>query len=152
MLQNLKAFKTQFSLQLNHNRKRILKQFESGAIEYLVCTDALARGIDIGQVDKVVSYDCPSFIKTYIHRVGRTARAGALGTAVTIVEKSEKAKFHAMLKEAGKENVKKIEVEITEDDEKLFQETKEAAAKVLEQEKQVAKSKRSKNSNKRKRK
>lgn len=51
----------------------------------LICSDALARGIDIPNVDAVISYDLPKLLKIYIHRVGRTARAGQKGTAITIV-------------------------------------------------------------------
>ena len=70
-----------------------------------MCSDALARGIDIGQIDYVISYDSPAFVKTYIHRVGRTARAGRAGTAITLVKaKSREEKtFRALMREAGKE-------------------------------------------------
>ena len=77
-------------------------QFKRGAVDFLVATDALARGIDIGEIGHVVSYDCPLFVKTYIHRVGRTARAGKTGTAITLVDKSENKKFNSIMKEAGK--------------------------------------------------
>ena len=63
----------------------------------LVATDALARGIDIGKIDYVVSYDCPKYIKTYIHRVGRTARAGQSGYAITILSgKGEDKQFNGL--------------------------------------------------------
>lgn len=55
----------------------------------LVGTDALARGIDIPDCDYVVSYDPPRNIKTYIHRVGRTGRAGRIGHAVTILQHNQ---------------------------------------------------------------
>ena len=54
-----------------------------------MCTDAVSRGMDLGVVDCVISYDTPKFVKNYIHRVGRTARAGRPGTAITIVTESE---------------------------------------------------------------
>lgn len=60
----------------------------------LVCTDALARGIDIPQVDIVISYDPPRHIKTYIHRIGRTARAGRPGTAITLLNQNEWSDFN----------------------------------------------------------
>ena len=49
----------------------------------------MARGMDVGGVEYVVSYDPPRYIQTYIHRIGRTARAGQLGTAITIILKKE---------------------------------------------------------------
>lgn len=51
----------------------------------IICTDALARGIDIPDCNYVISYDPPRNIKTYVHRVGRTGRAGRIGNAVTII-------------------------------------------------------------------
>ena len=59
----------------------------------VVCSDALARGIDIPDVDIVISYDPPRHIKTYIHRIGRTARAGRPGTAITLLTQKEQPSF-----------------------------------------------------------
>lgn len=70
-------------------RNTILSKFQAGQIDGLICSDALARGIDIHDVDIVLSYDAPRHVKTYIHRIGRTARAGRLGLAVTLVTKNE---------------------------------------------------------------
>jgi len=55
----------------------------------LVCSDSMARGMDMRGVSRVVLYDAPSLIKTYIHRIGRTARAGESGTAYTLLLKEE---------------------------------------------------------------
>ena len=55
----------------------------------LVSSDAMARGIDVPEVSAVILYDVPPLIETYIHRVGRTARAGKVGTAYTITLPSE---------------------------------------------------------------
>lgn len=55
----------------------------------LVCSDAMARGMDLDNVKYVISYDNPPYIKTYVHRVGRTARAGRAGTAISLLEKKE---------------------------------------------------------------
>ena len=60
----------------------------------MICSDALARGIDVPEVDIVISYDCARHIKTHIHRVGRTARAGRPGTAITILSSEEIDKFN----------------------------------------------------------
>uniref|UniRef100_A0A1I8M450 Uncharacterized protein n=1 Tax=Musca domestica TaxID=7370 RepID=A0A1I8M450_MUSDO len=80
----------------------LLSKFSRGQINGLVCSDALARGIDIPGVDIVISYDPPRHIKTYIHRVGRTARAGRPGTAITLLSQHELDKFHKLLNEVGK--------------------------------------------------
>ena len=55
----------------------------------LISTDAAARGIDIANIDCVVSYEVPRVLTTYVHRVGRTARAARLGTAITLLERPE---------------------------------------------------------------
>jgi len=55
----------------------------------IISTDAMSRGIDVADVDCVVSYDVPRLFTAYIHRVGRTARAGRQGTAFTLLEKRE---------------------------------------------------------------
>ena len=60
-------------------RRAILRHFRKGKIQLLVCSDAMARGMDIENVMYVISYDAPNFAKTYVHRVGRTARAGNTG-------------------------------------------------------------------------
>ncbi|GLH10172.1 Probable ATP-dependent RNA helicase Dbp73D [Gryllus bimaculatus] len=85
-------------------RDKTIQRFSSGKLNVLVSSDALARGIDIPDVDYVVSYDVPKFVKTHIHRIGRTARAGRKGTAVTFLEKKEVNKFKVMLQTASKEN------------------------------------------------
>uniref|UniRef100_A0A3Q2QHV1 ATP-dependent RNA helicase n=1 Tax=Fundulus heteroclitus TaxID=8078 RepID=A0A3Q2QHV1_FUNHE len=66
-------------------RKNTLKDFEQGKIHLLISTDATARGIDVNGVKCVVNYDAPQYIRTYIHRVGRTARAGKPGLAFTFL-------------------------------------------------------------------
>jgi len=66
-------------------RERTLARFRDGAIEILVATDVAARGIDIDEVDAVFNYDIPFEPEDYVHRIGRTARAGRTGTAHTFV-------------------------------------------------------------------
>jgi superfamily II DNA/RNA helicase len=66
-------------------RERALRDFESGKIHVLVATDIAARGLDLERISHVVNYDPPEDDKAYVHRVGRTARAGRPGTGVTFV-------------------------------------------------------------------
>lgn len=74
----------------------------------LVCTDSLARGMDFAGVECVVSYSAPKYLKTYIHRAGRTARAGASGLTVTMLHDSQVSHFMSMLKQAGKDNIAEV--------------------------------------------
>lgn len=67
------------------SRNRVLADFKSGAIAFLVSTDISARGIDIDQLPRVINYDLPNAADDYIHRIGRTGRAGASGEAVSLV-------------------------------------------------------------------
>ncbi len=64
-------------------RERALANFKAGRIRVLVATDIAARGIDIDEVTHVVNFDVPEVPETYVHRIGRTARAGASGMAMT---------------------------------------------------------------------
>jgi superfamily II DNA/RNA helicase len=66
-------------------RERALAQFESGRIDTLVATDVAARGIDVRDVTHVINFDAPGATEDYVHRVGRTARAGADGVGITFV-------------------------------------------------------------------
>ncbi len=70
-------------------REQALRAFRSGKIDVLVATDVAARGIDVTDVTHVVNYQCPEDSKTYIHRIGRTGRAGKEGVAVTLVDWDE---------------------------------------------------------------
>ena len=67
-------------------REQALRAFRSGKIDVLVATDVAARGIDVEDVTHVVNYQCPEDEKTYVHRIGRTGRAGKTGVAVTFVD------------------------------------------------------------------
>ncbi|HEX5145826.1 MAG TPA: DEAD/DEAH box helicase [Conexibacter sp.] len=66
-------------------REKALARFESGRIDTLVATDVAARGIDVRDVTHVINYDAPGATEDYVHRVGRTARAGASGVGITFV-------------------------------------------------------------------
>jgi superfamily II DNA/RNA helicase len=67
-------------------REQALRAFRNGKIDVLVATDVAARGIDVDNVTHVINYQCPEDDKTYLHRIGRTARAGNAGVAVTFVD------------------------------------------------------------------
>src|SRR5690625_2671291 len=67
-------------------REQALRAFRTGKVDVLVATDVAARGIDVENVTHVVNYQCPEDEKVYLHRIGRTGRAGLTGTAVTFVD------------------------------------------------------------------
>jgi len=72
-----------------NNRERVLAAFRSGDIRTLVATDIAARGIDVDGISHVVNFDLPNVPETYVHRIGRTARAGADGIAISLVAGGE---------------------------------------------------------------
>jgi ATP-dependent RNA helicase RhlE len=74
-----------------NNRERALARFKSGDSRVLVATDIAARGIDIDDVSHVVNFDLPNVPETYVHRIGRTARAGASGVALSFCDAEERA-------------------------------------------------------------
>ncbi|MCL1904574.1 MAG: DEAD/DEAH box helicase [Methanomassiliicoccaceae archaeon] len=70
-------------------REKVLKDFKGGSVEILIATDVAARGLDIDDIAYVINYDIPEDVDTYIHRIGRTGRAGKEGTAVSFVTSEE---------------------------------------------------------------
>ncbi|KAI8058526.1 P-loop containing nucleoside triphosphate hydrolase protein [Syncephalis plumigaleata] len=96
-------------------RANVMRQFRQGKIRILICSDLVARGIDLDCVQSVISYDVPIYMKKYIHRVGRTARAGREGTAFTLVEEQEARSFKEMMRKAGHwEQIRRINVKSNE--------------------------------------
>ncbi len=83
-------------------REEVLMQFKSGRLPILIATDILSRGIDIDNIDLVINYDVPHDGEDYVHRIGRTARAEAEGTAYTFVSVKEQRKLMAIEKLLGK--------------------------------------------------
>ncbi|MFM7839535.1 MAG: helicase-related protein, partial [Chitinophagaceae bacterium] len=71
-------------------RQRALEHFKNGRIRVLVATDIAARGIDIDELSHVVNYELPNVPETYVHRIGRTGRAGASGKAISFCSREEK--------------------------------------------------------------
>lgn len=87
---------------LQEQREEVLIKFKSGRLPVLIATDILSRGIDIDSIDLVINYDVPHDGEDYVHRIGRTARAEADGTAYTLVSIKEQRKFAAIEKLLGK--------------------------------------------------
>jgi ATP-dependent RNA helicase DeaD len=84
-------------------RERTLAAFKEGQIQFLVATNVASRGLDIADLPYVLSYDIPEDADTYIHRVGRTARAGKAGTAITFVAEWDLDAWQAIKTEVGVE-------------------------------------------------
>ena len=82
-------------------REQALRAFRSGKVDVLVATDVAARGIDVTDVTHVVNYQCPEDSKTYVHRIGRTGRAGKTGVAVTLVDWDELHKWKTISDDLG---------------------------------------------------
>lgn len=78
-------------------RNRALELFRRGDLRVLVATDVAARGLDVDHITHVVNYDAPDSVDTYVHRIGRTGRAGAHGVAITFVGPAERSAFDARL-------------------------------------------------------
>jgi ATP-dependent RNA helicase RhlE len=73
------------------DRQRALAAFDRGKVKVLVATDIVARGIDVDDISHVINYDLPNEPESYVHRIGRTARAGAVGTALSFCDAGEVA-------------------------------------------------------------
>ncbi|MGP6175162.1 DEAD/DEAH box helicase [Corynebacterium sp. A21] len=84
-------------------REKSLQNFREGIVEILVATDVAARGIDIDDVTHVINFQTPDDPMTYVHRIGRTGRAGHTGTAVTLVGYDELSKWRSINEELGLE-------------------------------------------------
>ena len=82
-------------------REQALRAFRNGKVDVLVATDVAARGIDVDGVTHVINYECPDDEKTYLHRIGRTGRAGASGVAVTLVDWEDIARWQMIDKILG---------------------------------------------------
>lgn len=81
-------------------RDKVMSRFREGTIDVLVATDVASRGIDVDEIDLVVNYDVPQDVEYYVHRIGRTARAGRAGRAITFVGPKEIYKLRTIQKYA----------------------------------------------------
>ena len=88
-------------------RDRVLRRFRDGTSEILVATDVAARGLDIDHLSHVVNFDVPSSPDAYVHRIGRTGRAGREGVAITLAE----AREHRLLRNIESHTKRKIKIE-----------------------------------------
>ncbi|MBO5085555.1 MAG: DEAD/DEAH box helicase [Bacteroidaceae bacterium] len=84
-------------------RDVVMREFKSGRIDILVATDIVSRGIDIDDIRLVINYDAPRDCEDYVHRIGRTARAGADGCAITFVSVDDQSRFAAIEEFIGRE-------------------------------------------------
>ncbi len=83
-------------------RQRALTNFKSGKMRVIIATDIAARGIDIKNLEIVINYDMPDMAETYVHRIGRTGRAGKTGTALSFCSQEERAMIKDIQKLTGK--------------------------------------------------
>lgn len=87
-----------------HQRQQALARFKSGAVDTLVATDVAARGIDVSGISHVINFDPPADGETYVHRIGRTGRAGATGIGITLVARAERHDVSRLATELGLEH------------------------------------------------
>jgi ATP-dependent RNA helicase RhlE len=90
-----------------NQRLRALKDFKSGAVRVLVATDIAARGIDVEGISHVVNYDFPMHAEDYVHRIGRTGRAHAVGDAISFVTPEDQAPLRSLERFIGRGIVRK---------------------------------------------
>jgi ATP-dependent RNA helicase DDX51/DBP6 len=91
--------------------KKLLKAFNTGSIKILIASDAASRGLDIPSITHVINYDMPTSITSYVHRVGRTARAGKSGQALTLFTKTEAAWYWKQV--ATGDNIRRGDKKVT---------------------------------------
>ncbi len=96
-----------------NQRERIVKQLKAGKIDIIVATDVAARGLDVERISHVVNYDIPYDTEAYIHRIGRTGRAGREGDAILFVAPREKRMLSAIEK-ATRKKIERMELPSTE--------------------------------------
>ena len=90
-------------------REQALKNFRSGKRQFIIATDVAARGIDVDDITHVINYDCPGDENTFVHRVGRTARAGKDGIAITFVEWEDAHRWKQVVRALDLENAEPVE-------------------------------------------
>lgn len=96
------------------SREKILKKFKKQSINILVATDVAARGIDVSNLTHVINYSLPQDSESYVHRIGRTGRAGQQGTAITFISSSEYRQFLSMRRQVNAD-IRKEELPTAQD-------------------------------------
>jgi ATP-dependent RNA helicase DeaD len=91
-------------------RDRVMQDFRSGDLEFLVATNVAARGLDIPDIENVINYDVPQNAEEYIHRIGRTARAGKQGASYTFVGEWDLDFWDVIVREVGDENLEYLKL------------------------------------------
>ena len=86
-------------------RLEALEQFREGSVDILLATDVAARGLDISSVGAVINFEMPGIVDTYVHRIGRTARAGRAGKACTLIGEGRRQLMKAIMKDAEQKRV-----------------------------------------------
>ncbi|KHN76196.1 Putative ATP-dependent RNA helicase [Toxocara canis] len=98
-------------------RQKILNRFKKGSTRMLIASDVLSRGIDVQDIDAVINYDKPASERLFIHRVGRTARCGKPGTALSLTTPQERKELESMLSRTGCwRDVKETKLEVDDGD------------------------------------
>ncbi|TKJ16935.1 ATP-dependent RNA helicase [Candidatus Woesearchaeota archaeon B3_Woes] len=110
---NIKATPIHGGLTQN-KRKNTLKMFNTAKVSVLVCTDVAARGLDINNVSHVYNYDIPKDTKEYVHRIGRTARAGAEGQVVNVLCEYDYDNFSNVMNQYRNFNIEEIKIPFLE--------------------------------------
>ncbi|KAJ2498422.1 nucleolar DEAD-box protein required for synthesis of 60S ribosomal subunit [Coemansia sp. RSA 1972] len=93
-------------------RLQALEQFRDGHVDFLMATDLAARGLDVTGIDTVINYTMPTQFAQYLHRVGRTARAGRTGRAITLIGESDRKMLKMAVKNSAKDKIKQRVVPI----------------------------------------
>ncbi|KAJ2456823.1 nucleolar DEAD-box protein required for synthesis of 60S ribosomal subunit [Coemansia sp. RSA 2424] len=87
-------------------RLQALEQFRDGHVDCLMATDLAARGLDVTGIDTVINYTMPTQFPQYLHRIGRTARAGRTGRAITLIGESDRKMLKLAVKNSPKDKIK----------------------------------------------
>ena len=91
-------------------RDRVMADFREGRLEFLIATNVAARGLDIPDIEHVINYDVPQNAEEYIHRIGRTARAGKKGSAVTFVSEWELQEWDNIVRTVGSDELEHLKL------------------------------------------